>query len=120
MINQEAVRLIEKNPVAIATCVLDNPDVAVVADVKVVEKDKLLIGDNYLTKTVSNIAKNNKVVLVVWNRNWEDECFGYKMTGRASYSVNDIWHNQVKQIHEGFPAKGAIVVTVESIKRIGD
>jgi predicted pyridoxine 5'-phosphate oxidase superfamily flavin-nucleotide-binding protein len=120
MISKEAKELIENNPVAIATCALDNPDVAVVADVKVVSENQLLIGDNYLTKTVTNITKNHKVVLAVWNRNWEDDCFGYKMTGRASYSVNDIWHNKVKEIHAGFPAKGAVLVTVENIKRIGD
>jgi len=119
MISKEAKKLIENNPVAIATCSIGNPDVAVVADVKIVD-DKILIGDNYLTKTKDNINKNSKVSIIVWNEDWRNNCFGYKINGKAEYLTVGKYYEMVKKIHEGFPAKGAIVVTVESIKRIGD
>lgn len=120
MISEEAKKIIESNPLALSTCVFDVPDVAVVADVKVVEGDKLLIGDNYLTTTKTNIIKNGKVSLVVWNKEWETDCFGYKITGKAEYQSLGKWMELVKEIHKGFPAKGAIIVTVSDIKRIGD
>jgi predicted pyridoxine 5'-phosphate oxidase superfamily flavin-nucleotide-binding protein len=120
MITSEAKKLIEENPVAIATCTFDIPDVAAVADVKVVDEDKLLIGDNFLTTTRANILKNGKVALVVWNKDWEKDCFGYKIIGKAEYLEVGEYYEKVKEIHAGFPAKGAILVTVNEIKRIGD
>ncbi len=119
MISTEAKKLIENNPVAISTSSFTEPDVAVVADVKIVD-EKLLIGDNYLTKTRENINKNGKVSMVVWNPEWEKECFGYKITGKAEYQTVGKYYDMVQEIHAGFPAKGAILVTISSIKRIGD
>jgi len=120
MISKEAKKLIEGNPVAMATASLLEPDIAVLADVKVLNENQLLIGDNYLTKTVSNIEKNDKVSLVVWNPDWEKNCFGYKMIGKAVYETAGTHFDMVQLIHAGFPAKGAIVVTIDSIKKIGD
>ena len=119
MISAEAKKLIESNPVAVATSSFTEPDVAVVADVKVVD-DKLLIGDNYLTQTRENINKNGKVSLVVWNPEWEKDCFGYKIVGKAEYQTAGPYYDMVQLIHAGFPAKGAIIVTIDSVKRIGD
>jgi len=119
MLSAEVKQLIENNPVAISTCSMEKPDIAVVADVKIVGEN-ILIGDNYLTKTKSNIEKNGKVSLAVWNPDWRKDCFGYKITGSAVYETAGKFFDMVQLIHAGFPAKGAVVVTVESVKRIGD
>jgi predicted pyridoxine 5'-phosphate oxidase superfamily flavin-nucleotide-binding protein len=120
MISNDARKLLESNPVALATSSLVEPDVAVVADVKVLGESKLLIGDNYLTTTKVNIEKNGKVSLVVWNPEWQNSCFGYKITGKAVYETVGPFYDMIQLIHAGFPAKGAIIVTVNKIKRIGD
>lgn len=117
MISQEAKKIIEENPIAIATCVFDIPNVSVAAFCKV-EEGKIIITDNYMAKTVAIIQKNNKIELAVWDKDWK----GYKISGRASYEISGKWLDYVKNIPEndGLPAKGAIIVTIDNIKRIGD
>jgi len=117
MITPEAKRLIENNPVAISTCIFDNPNISVAAYLKVVD-NQIVITDNYMAKTIRNLGKNKKIELAVWGDDW----VGYKISGTASYETEGKWFNIVKSQVEnlGLPAKGAIVVTIDSIKRIGD
>jgi len=119
MINQEAKSLIENNPVALATTNGREPNVCAVADVRVIE-GKILIGDNYLKTSIENLKRNNNVSLVVWSKNWEESCFGYKVLGKAEYITEGMWLEKAKEIHKGFSTKGAVLVTVQDIKRIGD
>jgi predicted pyridoxine 5'-phosphate oxidase superfamily flavin-nucleotide-binding protein len=118
MITSEAKKLIEENPVAIATCVFDKPNISVAAYIKVIDDNTLVITDNYMAKTVSNINKNNKIEIAVWDKDW----VGYKISGKASYETTGKWLEFVQKMSEnkGLPAKGAILVTVNEIKRIGD
>lgn len=117
MISKEAKLLLEKYPVAIATCVLDKPNVSVAAYVKVLNKE-IIITDNYMVQTVKNIKLNNKVDLVVWNSDW----VGYKISGTAEYYNDGKWLEYIRKMPEnqGLPAKGAIVIKISSIKKIGD
>lgn len=119
LIDKEIKKLIEGNAIALATVNVDNtPHCIAVGDVKVLNNKTLLVGDNYMNLTVKNIKKNKKVSLVAWDKNWEDNCVGYEILGDANYYTEGEWINEVKKIHQGFPAKGAIVVFVNGIKKL--
>ncbi|PIZ56716.1 hypothetical protein COY23_02665 [bacterium (Candidatus Torokbacteria) CG_4_10_14_0_2_um_filter_35_8] len=115
-ITKELKKLIEENILAFATCDENkNPHCIAIGDVKVVSKNQVLIGDNYMVETIDNIQKNKNVALVVWNRN---ENIGYELKGKAEYFTNNKWHKMVQKIHKGFPAKGAILFTINKIKKL--
>lgn len=112
---KELKEMIESEPVALATLSeTGDPYVITVAEVRVIEEDKLLITDNYMRKTRENIVRSGKVALVVWDK----EMNGHNMTGTAKYFTEGKYVEQVKAMKEnkGLPAKGAIVVTVVKIK----
>lgn len=107
-------KLIEGNPVAFATVNnVGKPNVIVVAYVKVVSKNQILITDNYMKQTKENLMINNNVCLAVWDKNWE----GYKLIGKVKYFVTGKWKKFIEKMPEnkGLPAKGAILITVSKI-----
>ncbi|MCL2444534.1 pyridoxamine 5'-phosphate oxidase family protein [Candidatus Saccharibacteria bacterium] len=111
-------KLVEGNPMSVATVKREEtPNIAVVAYVKVVDSDKLLITDNYMKQTVENIRENEKVCLACFDGDWK----GVKIFGCAEYFAEGEWVEKVKAMPEndGEPAKGAVVVTVERIVEIG-
>src|SRR3989344_420538 len=101
MITKEIKKLIEENPVALATVKENKPHVIVVADVKVIADNQILIGDNYMKTTANNIKENHNVSLVVYNN---DEGWGFE--GIADYFSEGKWFKKIKEIHQGYPAKG--------------
>ncbi|HNV97612.1 MAG TPA: pyridoxamine 5'-phosphate oxidase family protein [bacterium] len=105
--------LIEKNPLAFATILNNKPNVIGVACVKVLDKNKILITDNYMKTTIKNISKNNNVALIVWDKNLN----GYKLIGRAKYYNSGKYLEFIKKMKEnhGLPAKGAIIVKISKI-----
>ncbi len=122
-INEELKQLIEYNIVAFATVnKAGKPHNIAVAYPKVVSKNQIVITDNFMKETTQNILKNNNVSLVVWNTNWEDikDCYGYEMRGIAEYFTSGKWHDFVKSMdkNKGLPAKGAILITIEKIKKL--
>lgn len=113
-INSEIKKLIEENPVAFATVdEAGKPNVIGVAFIKVISENQILITDNYMNQTKSNLDKNNSVCLAVWDKNWK----GIKLIGNASYYKNWQWKSYVEKMieNEGLPAKGAIVVSVSEL-----
>lgn len=119
-INDDVKKMIENNAMAFATVGENgNPHCIAVGDVKVVSKTQILVGDNYMVQTINNIRQNNNVSLVVWNKNWEEDCIGYELRGTAEYFTSGKWHEMIKEIHKGYPAKGAILVTVKEIIKLG-
>ncbi len=119
MINTELKKLIEENALAFATVdEYGNPHCIAVADVKVISKNQMLVGDNYLIETIKNIDRNPNTAFAVWNRNWEENCIGYELKGTAKYFTEGKWHEMIKKIHKGFPAKGAVLITINRIKRL--
>lgn len=119
MITEEMKKLIENNAMGLAT-VDENgdPHVIAIGDVEVVSDNQLLIGDVYMKETIKNLKHNNKVALVVWNEDWEENCFGYEFRGNTQSFTEGEWLERVKKIHEGFPVKRAILVKVNKIKKI--
>ena len=116
-INSEVKKLIEENPLALATVdEAGKPNVIGVAYVKVVSKNQILITDNYMKQTKENLEKNNNVCLAVWDKDWN----GYKLVGTAEYFTRRKWKEFVEKMPEnkGLPAKGAILVTVSKLIKL--
>ncbi|MCL2371386.1 pyridoxamine 5'-phosphate oxidase family protein [Candidatus Saccharibacteria bacterium] len=63
--------LIDGNSTHIATVRPDgSPNLAVVADIKVLGEDRLLVSHNEMANTVNNIKHNPRVVLTSFDKNW--------------------------------------------------
>lgn len=111
-------KLIETNPNALATVGTNcEPNVIAVAFVKVVSPTELLISDNFMRQTLKNLTRNKKVGIAVWDRKWK----GCKIAGTARYYDSGKWAKLVKDMPEnkGLPAKGAVLVKVRTISKLG-
>ncbi|MBU2104229.1 MAG: pyridoxamine 5'-phosphate oxidase family protein [Nanoarchaeota archaeon] len=112
---KEIKNKIEKSIIALATCDRKgNPHNIAVACVKIKE-DKIIITDNYMQKTKKNIKNNPNIALVFWG---DEEGFGIK--GKAEYFDSGEWLKFIKSFTENknHPAKGAIVINVEEIRKL--
>jgi len=118
-INNELKKLIEKNALALAT-ISKNRKIHLIAvgDVKVVSKNQILIGDNFMRETLANIKRNNNVALLVWNKYWKKDCIGYELKGTVKYFTEGKWKKLIEKIHKSCPAKGAILVNISKIKKL--
>ncbi|MCX6731423.1 MAG: pyridoxamine 5'-phosphate oxidase family protein [Candidatus Parcubacteria bacterium] len=120
-INEELKNLIESNPLGLASADENgNPHCIAVAYVKVVSDNQILITDAHIIETTKNIKQNPNVSLVVWNKNWEDDCFGYILKGTAEHFTKGKWYQKVSEIaeNEGLEYKGAILVTIDKTRKI--
>ena len=118
MITDEIKKLIENNPLSLATVNEDGkPNVIGVACVKVVSENQIVITDNYMKQTKDNILRDSNVCLAVWNKDWE----GYKFVGKAEYHTEGEWKEFVEKDsdNEELPAKGAICVTISEVIKLG-
>ena len=117
MITPQIKKLIESNPVAVATCVKNKPHVIAVSFVKVIGKNQIVITDNFMKTCKQNILRNHNIALAVWDRKWN----GYRLKGKAAYFDKGKWLDFVKKMKEnnGFPAKGAILIKVNEIVKLG-
>ncbi len=106
-------KIIQSNPIALATIDGNKPYVIAVACCKVIGDDKILITDNFMKKTIRNIESNNNVALAVWNKQWE----GYQFLGTCEYFKTGKWAEYVKNLKENknMSAKGAVLVKVKKI-----
>jgi len=117
MIDENAKKIIEENPVAVATIDGGNkPNVIAVAYVKVVSDNEIIITDNYMTKTKENIQANPNICLATWDKDWN----GYKIIGTAEYFSSGKWFDFIKSLPEnkGCPAKGAILINIAETKEL--
>ncbi len=122
-ITSEIKKLIEKNALAFATIDENgNPHCIAVGYIKVVSENQIIISVIHIIQTLKNIKRNNNVVLVVWNRNWEDDrvCEGYELKGKAEYFTFGKWKEFVDNLPENKDEnpRGAILITVEKIKKL--
>jgi predicted pyridoxine 5'-phosphate oxidase superfamily flavin-nucleotide-binding protein len=120
-INPKIKKLIEENALAFATVdEKGNPHCIAVGFVKVVSKNQILVTDNYMVETTRNIQKNPNIALVVWSKDWKEKCVGYELRGVAQYFRSGKWYEMVKKMPEnkGEPCKGAILVTINKIKKL--
>jgi uncharacterized protein len=114
-IDKEAVKTIEENPLALATVDKEgNPRATNVAYAKV-KDNKIIITNNYMERTLENIKQNPHISIAVYNNKWA----GYQIDGTTEYFEKGEWFDFIKSLKEnkGEPAKGAIVVNINSIKK---
>lgn len=116
------VDLINNKPIHIATVNSEtNPNLSVASDVRVIEKNKIIISVNEMNNTQKNIEYNPNVVITVFNEDW----VGLRMFGEAKfYSDGEYYdfcqstffgNNEVTPFGATKP-KGAIVVNITKIE----
>ncbi|MFI4910484.1 MAG: pyridoxamine 5'-phosphate oxidase family protein [Sedimentisphaeraceae bacterium JB056] len=98
---------------AVATSTADGvPNVAYVKYLKVIEGDKILIGDNYFAKTRENILNNKKVAFAVL----DEEKGSFQIKGTATRLTEGKWFDYVQTwVSEKLPRAAAVIVEVENI-----
>jgi len=116
-IDKNLKELLENNTLAFATSYNDAPNVIAIGCVKVISENELIITDNYMNKTKSNLLKNKNIALVVWNKGCDA---GYQLKGEADYMTKGKWFDFVKNMEEnkGMPAKAAILVKIKEIFKL--
>jgi len=120
-ITKEIKELIEDNALALATIGGDgNPHCIAVGFAKVVSENRILATDINMVETRENIQKNPNVSLVVWGKEWKEDCIWYRFKGTAQYFTSGEWHQKVKEIpeNEDESCKGAILITINNIKKL--
>lgn len=126
-ITKEIKQLIENNALALSTISTasgnPSPHCIAVGYAKLISyegEESILITDNFMLETSRNIKKNPNVAIAVWSRNWEKDCKGYEIRGRAEYFMSGPMLDKVKKMPEnkGMVAKAAIVVRVDKIKKL--
>ena len=113
--------LIDGKPMHIATVNKDNnPNLAVAADIKVIDNNKIIVSVNEMVNTPKNIQYNNNVVLTVFNEN----CEGLRIFGTAEFYESGLYFDLCRNTFfsngevTAFGAtepKGAIVITVNEV-----
>ena len=100
--------------IALATSDLNYKPRAIFVEVNQAKDNQIVITDNEMKITKKNLLENNKVALLVFEK---DYSYCLKILGKAKYYKKGKWLKLVKSLKEnkGLPAKGAIVIKVEKI-----
>lgn len=115
-------KLINGKPIHIATTNLNNnPNLSVASDVRVIEKNKLIVSVNEMNNTQKNVEYNPNVVITAFDEEW----IGLRIFGKAKFYTEGKYYDYCKNTFfsngEVTPfgatqPKGAIVVTIEKIE----
>lgn len=106
--------ILEHNPLTLATVdVTGQPNLAVAADVKVINENQLLIAHNEMVKTITNLKNQKKICLTSFNQDWQ----GVRIYGEASYFAAGPYFEQIVNLFgtEVNRPKGAILVTASAL-----
>ena len=116
VINDEMIKLLEEARLWIlATADRDGmPNAVPIRWTKILANDTLMLVDNYMRKSVENIAVNPKVAISVWK-----DLTGYQFKGTASIETSGVNFEKGKEmVLEGNPKlnpKGVVILRVDSI-----
>ena len=116
VINDEMTKLLEETGLWIlATADSDGmPNAVPIRWTKILANDTLMLVDNYMKKSVDNIAANPNVAISVWK-----DGTGYQFKGTASIETSGAnFENGKKMVLEGNPKlnpKGVVILRVDSI-----
>jgi predicted pyridoxine 5'-phosphate oxidase superfamily flavin-nucleotide-binding protein len=90
------------------------PNAVPLGCVKLLDDDRLLLVDNFMKKTVENIAVNPHVAVSVWN-----DATGYQFKGKATIETSgkhfDAAVEMVKARNAELTPKGIVLVAIDSI-----
>ena len=116
----EYKNIIDYKPMHIATVSSENkPNLSVASDVRVLDKNKIIISVNEMNNTQKNIQQNPNVVLTVFNEDW----IGLRLWGKATFFNTGEYYDFCKKIFfsnweitpfGAVKPKGAIVIDVET------
>ncbi len=118
-ITEDIKKLIEENGVSFATVnEFSQPHIIIVADIKIISKDQILIADNFMKNTVENLKNNSNISIMVWDKRIAQDSLAYEIIGEAQYFSEGKWKKEAHQIDPDCETKGAILVTVMKIKKL--
>lgn len=116
-IDKELKKLLEENALAFATVnEAGGPHCITIENVKVIFKNRIIIGDCYMVETIKNIQRNKNVALTIWGENWKEEHIGYELKGTAEYFISGKLFKKYKKFFEDI--KGIILVTISKINKL--
>lgn len=118
----EYKELIDGKPMHIATVNKDNnPNLAVVSNVRVLDENRIIISVNEMNNTQSNLRYNDNVVLTVFNEKW----IGLRLFGKGKfydsgeyydYCFRTFFPNGKVSPAGATKPKGAIVIKIDKIE----
>lgn len=114
-ISLEQKQLIENSIIAVATSDLKNrPNVISIDGVKVFLPNQILITDNFMNKTCTNLRQNPQISLAVWN---QDGSKAFQFKGTAEYLTSGKYKDIVikDKNNLGLAHKAAVLITVKEI-----
>lgn len=121
MVVEEGIKkIIEDNALSLSTINKEGtPHSIAIAGCKVLD-DKIIITNNHITQTISNLEINNNVSLAVWHKDWENICIGFELCGTAVNYNDGEWLDYVKNLpdNKNCKVKSAIIVKVNYIKKL--
>jgi hypothetical protein len=120
MISLGIKKIIEANALGLATVGKNvKPHNIAVAYVKVVG-DYVVISNAHIKESIKNLKSNNKVALVVWNKDYDKACIGFELIGIATNFTQGKWYDYVCKLpdNKGYKIKSAIVVKIIKIKKL--
>lgn len=115
MITPIIKKMIEENNIVVLSSVdTKNQPRSILVEANKVEKDTIIITDNQMVKTRSNILKNPKVFIVAFK---PDYSISYKITGEAKYYTKGKIFDYIKTLetNRNRKPKGVVVVTAKNI-----
>ena len=116
VINDEMIKVLEETSLwVLATADSDGmPNAVPIRWTKILANDTLMLVDNFMKKSVDNIAVNPNVAISVWK-----DSTGYQFKGTASVQTSGVnFENGKKMVLEGNPKlnpKGVVILRVDSI-----
>ena len=116
VINNEMIKLLEEARIwVLATADGEGvPNAVPIRWTKILTNDTLMLVDNYMKKSVDNIAANPNVAVSAWK-----DSTGYQFKGTASIETSGAnFENGKKMALEGNPKlnpKGVVILRVDSI-----
>jgi predicted pyridoxine 5'-phosphate oxidase superfamily flavin-nucleotide-binding protein len=116
VINDEMRKVLEETGLwVLATADSDGmPNAVPIRWTKILANDTLMLVDNFMKKSVDNIAVNPNIAISVWK-----DLTGYQFKGTASIETSGVnFENGKKMVLEGNPKlnpKGVVILRVDSI-----
>ena len=78
------------------------------------DDDIIVVVDNYMRKTITNVLSNPNVSILI-----RRERLSYQIKGKCRYVNEGIEYEEarkwMKSVAEKYPAKGALIITIEDI-----
>jgi predicted pyridoxine 5'-phosphate oxidase superfamily flavin-nucleotide-binding protein len=116
MLSEEQLELIEsQNIIALSTSSTDGQAHTIFVEASIAKSDSIIITDNHMVKTLSNIEENNKVFLLAYSGNYRTIL---NITGAAVYhdsgelleTIKNLLSNATEQ------PKGAVEVRIANVE----